>query len=758
MNLNGEWGLYYYDNLELTIDNPEQLIENKSVKKIAAKVPGNVELDLSRAGVLPEDMYFAENIKLAEKYETYDWWYETTFTPTKPQDEQTVLLHFGAVDCFADYYLNGKKFATSRNMFIEQEFDVTTLLNYEEENTLHVHIHSPLKEANKIEKEPQMLGLSWHETAVSQVVRKAPHSFGWDIMPRALSAGIWRDVSLKYRNKYYFKNVYFYLHSIEEHKALGGLLYEAELGLEYAFKPLKLTLDAECGDHKVHSVSNIICAAGKIHFDVRKDKLWWPKNYGEQNIYDIKITISTPEGEELLSENFRYGFRFAKLIRTDLADKENGRFEFNINGKKVMAIGTNWVPMDVYHSRDKERYQKAIELADDIGCNIIRCWGGNVYEDHEFFNLCDERGIMVWQDFAMACHFYPQSEYFKELIEEEATSVIKKLRNHPSLVLWCGDNEVDSMMYVQENPKVNYITREVLPRLVERFDYKRPYIASSPYISEKAYELGCDYFPEDHLWGVRDYYKSDFYVRSNAHFVSETGYHGCPSEDSIRKFISEDHVWPYTDNSEWNLHSTDQANSPDRVMLMHNQVMQIFGEVPDNISDYTLASQISQAEAKKFFIERVRRRQEDMGGIIWWNLLDGWPQMSDAVVDYYYSKKLAYSYIKRSSYPVITFVGEMDPNGHSIFTSNNTFNDAEVKCKITDIESGRVVFEREVVAPANTVNKIGFMNIKYSEKGMFLIEYTVNGKKQVNTYLYGYPAYDFDSYKKWLKVVENAEK
>ena len=297
----------------------------------------------------------------------------------------------------------------------------------------------------------------------------------------------------------------------------------------------------------------------------------------------------------------------------------------------------------------------------------------------------------------------------------------------------------------------------MLPRIVERFDYKRSYIPSSPYISEKAYALGKDYFPEDHLWGARDYYKSDFYANSNAHFVSETGYHGCPSEESIRKFISEDKVWPYTDNSEWNLHSTDQMNSPNRVMLMDYQVRQLFSDAPDNITDYTLASQISQAEAKKFFIERVRRR-EDMGGIIWWNLIDGWPQMSDAVVDYYYNKKLAYSYIKRSSYPVITFMGEMEPHGHSVFTSNNTLKDAEIKCKITDISTGEVVFEREITAPANTVEKIGFVRVKYSRKTMFLIEYTVDGKKQVNTYLCGYPGYELDDYKKWLKAVNDAEK
>ena len=120
-----------------------------------------------------------------------------------------------------------------------------------------------------------------------------------------------------------------------------------------------------------------------------------------------------------------------------------GRFNFIVNNKKIMVVGTNWVPMDVYHSRDKSRYKAALEMVEDLGCNIVRCWGGNVYEDHEFFDFCDEHGIMVWQDFAMGCTFYPQRGDFQQMIEREVTSVILKLRNHPSLVLWAGNNEDD---------------------------------------------------------------------------------------------------------------------------------------------------------------------------------------------------------------------------------------------------------------------------------------------------------------------------
>lgn len=757
MNLNGKWKLYYFEDSAYEIGSPLTDLKNPEIPFTTATVPGNVELDLSAAGILPDDLLYGKNILEAEKFEIYEWWYEKSFTPSRPIDGQTVLLHFGAVDCYADYYLNGVKFASSEDMFIEQDFDVTDLLNYESENVLHVNIHSPIRYCMQHELDPQALYLSWHRTTPAQIIRKAPHSFGWDIMPRALSAGIWRDVELRYREKHYFKYLYFYLHSIEPHKALGGLLYESDIGLHNTFTKPTLVLSGKCDDHEFRTSSTVAANAGKILFDIPLDKLWWPKNYGKQPIYELTAELYSHDGELLCKKTEKTAFRKLELIHSEIIEP-GGKFEFRINDTKIMALGSNWVPMDVYHSRDKSRYEKAIELVNESRCNILRCWGGNVYEDHEFYDLCDSNGIMVWQDFSMACHFYPQDERFKKLITAEAESVIKKLRLHPSIVVWSGDNEVDSMVDQQASPAQNYITREVLPRIVERLDPKRPYITSSPYISEKAHELGRAYFPEDHLWGPRDYYKSRFYTDSKAYFVSETGYHGCPNPDSIKKFISPEKVWPYTDNDEWNLHSTDQNNYPGRVMLMHNQVLQIFGEIPDNLDDYALASQISQAEAKKFFIERVRARADVMGGIIWWNLLDGWPQMSDAVVDYYYGKKLAFDYIRRSQNPVLAFVGEMGDWGYPVLLTNARKEPADVNVKITDAESGNLLFEGGgKIGPASTA-QIGKIRAYHAEQGMYIIEFTYDGKTYINSYLYGTPKFNLDDYKSWLKKLNEAEK
>lgn len=770
MDLNGKWKLYYAPQGENKLSSVFDL-EKSGIPSVDATVPGNVELDLSAAGILPEDLFKGMNILKAEKYENYEWWYEKTFSaPAAPDDAHKVVLHFGAVDCIADYYLNGEKIGESDNMFISQDFDVTDKVRYGEENTLHVHISSAVLKGASEDIEPNMALLSWHATTISLNVRKAPHSYGWDIMPRAVSAGIWRPVELQYKKKYDFRYLYFKIRNMDGKDGIITLVYDSDIQPEYAFKDHHLRIYGKCGDSEFYKETDEIgmrkTGAGIFVFTIPNIKLWWPKHYGEPNLYDITVELIDQKGDILISKTVRRGFRTLELRHSEIVEP-NGCFEFVVNGKRIMATGTNWVPMDAYHSRDNSRYEKALSMADDLGCNIIRCWGGNVYEDHDFFNYCDEHGILVWQDFAMACLHYPQHSRFMAKLEKEAEWVVKELRDHPSLALWSGDNEIDSMLAGNGvDPSTNRLTREVLPRVIERLDPERPYIASSPYISSVAYNMGdnrqgSQVYPEDHLWGPRDYFKSSFYTNSKAYFVSETGYHGCPNKESIEKFIDEEFVWPYKDNRQWNLHSSDQRHNGcwgDRTMLMHRQVAQLFGEVPTDMEDYILASQISQAEAKKFFVEHMRAKMSRNGGVIWWNLVDGWPQMSDAIVDYYYSKKLAYGYIKRSQRGFMIMLDEMNNWKQSVITANSTLEPVKGHVKITDMDSGKVYFEKDFTAGANCNTNLGSIPLMYSDKGMFLIEWELeNGEKHFNTYLYGAPGFDLQKYKGWLEKINSLE-
>ena len=273
----------------------------------------------------------------------------------------------------------------------------------------------------------------------------------------------------------------------------------------------------------------------------------------------------------------------------------------------------------------------------------------------------------------MACAIYPQNDEFVHQMEREAETIIPLLRNHPSLALWAGNNEGD-MAYVWSgrthlDPNDDRITRGVLPDAVRRLDPFRSYLPSSPYVSPEVFERGFDRLsmPEIHLWGPRGYYKDPFYTEVGSHFVSEIGYHGCPDRASLEQMMEAAYVHPWQEDGSWNrqwqakavaIFPQDRDFGQQRNDLMTKQIRHVFGDVPEDLDDFILASQIVQAEADKFFIESWRARKWDRTGILWWNLRDGWPILSDAIVDYYNRKKLAYTYIQRSQADICAVVSE----------------------------------------------------------------------------------------------------
>jgi len=744
--LNGKWKLYFCKQGSELIETPNDLV-SKDIPVIEAEVPGNVELDLSKAGYLPKDLYKGENILEVQKYERYEWWYVTEFNTPPNIVGRKVVLNFEGVDCLADYWLNNEKIGESKNMFIPIEIDISGKLIEGQKNILCVHIRSVMEEVYSKECPMYSLANGWDLNFDSVTVRKAPHSFGWDIMPRAVTAGIWKDVNLLVKEDVEINQIYYYCKTLKDIYAQIRLCYDLDIK---EVDNMWVEASGTCADSHFYIKQFMRFKAGFLDINIENPKLWWPYGYGDANLYDTKINFYKNDAL-ILQKTLKIGVRTVKLVKTDITDGSSGHFCFYINNVPIMCKGSNWVPMDAFHSRDASRYNRAFELVKDIGCNILRCWGGNVYEQEEFYNFCDENGIMIWQDFSMACHAYPQSEEFLQEIRKEAAIIVRKYRNHPSIILWSGDNECDQMIFFNgTDPNKNRITREVLPQVVYENDVSRPYLASSPYVSPKVVEKNrYDVMPEDHLWGPRDYFKSSYYTNSNAHFISEVGYHGCPSVDSLKRFIDEEYLWPIENNRQWNLHSSDQRNSDHRVMLMVKQIKQLFGQVPDNLEDFVYASQVTQAEAKKFFIENTRLQKPKKSGIIWWNLLDGWPQISDAIVDYYYNKKIAYDYIKRCQQPFAIMASEISNWTVKIVACNDKLKKVKGSFSVKNIEDGIILLQGEFSVNKNENTVLGEIPIMYSEQGMLLIEWTINNNKFFNHYLYGFPAFDLRDYRRW---------
>jgi beta-mannosidase len=392
---------------------------------------------------------------------------------------------------------------------------------------------------------------------------------------------------------------------------------------------------------------------------------------------------------------------------------------------------------------------------------MVRFWGGNVYEDESAYDFFDENGIAVWQDFGMGCATYPLTPHMAEALEKEATAVVKKYRGHACLATWAGDNECDVAAATWTkgglDPNRNFLTRKILPYVLTRHDPERPYIPSSPYIDECAYASGNpENTPEQHLWGPRDYFKSDFYTKATASFASETGYHGCPAPSSIKKFISPEKLWPWQNNDEWQVHATcmelgEGVQYGFRNALMANQIKVLFGEEPDNLERFSKMSQASQAEAMKFFVERFRSGKWKRTGIIWWNLIDGWPQFSDAVVDYYYARKLAYFVIKRSQQPVCLMFREPEDGKLTLVGANEYRKPVTLRYRITDLAENTIFSEATTTLNANGVEELCKIAVPTDEKlHFYVMEWTADGIEGKNYYVLGGVPYSFDDYYRYM--------
>ena len=757
----GGWKLFYGPYDLYAPSDPEELIK-MNWPSVPATVPGNVEIDLQAAGIIknPET---GNNIYALRKYEAYQWWYFRKFKSPVYSDNERVEIVFDGLDCFAQIWINGVLAGKTDNMLIDHRFDITGLLKNDGTNSIFICINPSVAEGEKYLN--GVIGTRNDFSPESVNIRKAPHMFGWDIMPRLVSAGLWRDVRLKIIKPTRLKQIYWITNSVDVQLKKAELLLDWEIASDYpTIDGLTMEVSLKRDSNTVYEKSfPLIYYSGRQRIPLDNVVLWWPRGYGNPALYEGIIRIIGSNNKVLDEKKQRIGIRTAELIHTDITTKENpGEFVFMVNGEKIFIRGTNWVPLDALHSRDNDHLEEVFAMITDLNCNMIRCWGGNVYEDHSFFDLCDEKGILVWQDFAMGCTIYPQNNEFADKIRREAINVVLKLRNHPSLALWSGNNENDASLEwtfsKHLDPGMDRISREILPRVIWEFDPVRTYLPSSPYCSEEYFRRGKnpDLLPEVHLWGPRGYYKAPFYTNVNAHFVSEIGYHGCPNRQSLEKMFDPEYVYPWTNDNKWNdewqtkaVRAHPQSTIMDkRNDLMINQVKAVFGDCPGDLDKFIFASQAVQAEAMKFFVELWRMDKFRKTGIIWWNLRDGWPIISDAVVDYYNSKKLAYYFIKKVQSDVCVMIGDAVDGKHPVIAVNDTRQSRSGEVEVRDADTGEILFTSAFEIPANGRTLIGYIP-ELDKQAVWLLDYTSGNEKYTNHYLNGRPPFKLDDYLRW---------
>ncbi len=756
-SLNGTWTLTCFPETKTAPRTPAE-IEAAGFAAIPATVPGDTILDLVRAGVL-EDPFWGENLYACRPYEFYRWMYRRSFPA--PAGEKRLQLRFEGVNTFASIYVNGTLVGACDNMLIPHVFDVTDFVRRGAENDLAVVIDSPIKRARAMDFPVSVRAGEFTDEFAR--LRMPPSCFGWDILCRMVSAGLWRGVYLEEIEPTRITQTYYAVSSC----CPDGPAPWANLSYRYRFETDALMLEGfticitgRCGESSFTRETPARFVSGDGSLRIENPRFWWPRGYGEADLYTVTMELCK-DGKVLDCRTERIGIRKLEVV-LNTAQGDDGEFLVKANGVPILCKGSNWVPLDALHSRDADRYDMALGLFRDMGCNILRCWGGNVYEDQKFYDLCDEAGILVWQDFSFACALYPQDRAFLDQVTKEAEAVIKARRNHPCILLWAGDNEVDEAYiwqnYLPGNNRYNAVTREALALAVRLHDPYRFYLPSSPYIPD-----GCAGYrgPEQHNWGPRGYYKDDFYKHTTAHFVSEFGYHGCPDPASLRKFIPEDELWPIAEGGAWDAHNTDNKynvpRSYNRNGLMTDQVRVLCGSVPEDLDSYALVSQFSQAEAKKFFVERTRLKKWRRTGVIWWNMLDGWPQISDAIVDYYGRKKLAYTWLRRIHTPVCLMLDEIDGWNQSIVLGNDSRRDVSVTWQLLDGDTNEVLRSGICISPANENITVGSIKIIPGEKKLYLLRWEADGETHWNHYLGGYVPYEIADLCRWAEILQKLE-
>ena len=768
MPLDGSWTLDFWEQGRTAVTCPEGM-EGISFNTVQATVPGNVELDLLAAGLI-EEPEIGSNVYLLRKYEGYQWRYSRHFKSPEYSKDDDLFLHFGGIDCFAEIYVNGIHVGSAANMLVEHDFDVSeALASPGGDNLLEVYIRSSVIEGRK--NIPPTISLNFAQPE-SVFARRAPHTYGWDIMPRLVSAGLWRSVSLEVKPPVHIVDAHWYTNGIDLEARTASVYLDYTVTLPTRFQDGRMKAEviiSKDGKDKVRYSKKIYTHSIREKISVEDVEFWWPRGYGDPALYDVTLRILDENGKEVDASHKRLGIRTVSLESTTTNTEENpGKFCFIVNGERIYVHGSNWTPMDALHSRDPQHLEKAFAIVTDLNCNMLRCWGGNVYEDHPFFDLCDENGVMVWQDFAMGCTQYPQDLDFQKTIMDEVRAVVVKLRTHPSIALWAGNNEDDqaltwSLKNFMIDPNKDVISREVIPHVIYECDPTRPYLPSSPYYSEEVYNLGNQtrFMPEDHLWGPRGYYKDPFYTEAKCLFASEIGYHGMPNRESLEKMFPKESVYPWSDVKErrwkedWLTKAVrifdEQGYTPDRNNLMIKQVNLLFGEVPTDLDDFIFASQSVQAEAMKYFIEMFRGRKFCPNtGMLWWNIRDGWPLISDAIVDWYFSRKMAYYFIRNAQKDVCALINDAVDGYHPLIVVNDTREAVSGEITVTDVKNGQVVFKGGYEVGPNGRKVIARIHER-NARGIFKISYTGrNGETLGNHYLYGKAPFNLEEYRNLL--------
>ena len=674
-----------------------------------ATVPGCVHLDLLNNELIP-DPYFGLNEQKLQWVSKKNWNYRLHFTPEKElQQKKNKRLCFYGIDTYATVYLNGKKIISANNMFHPWEVDVTDIIE-PGRNELNVKLRSPINEIlPHLESMNYKLPAENDQAAgTSPYTRKAPYHYGWDWGPCFVTSGIWQDVELFGWNSWFIKNIFIRQEKCDKDRA--DLTLEVDIESKNEKSGKIIIFEPKSGIFYEHPI-NFSKGENKLYFDlvVVKPELWWPAGHGDQPLYDFQVTIHADGEEEKFSK--RTGLRDVAINR--VKDEKGESFTIYVNGKPIFAKGANWIPADSFTSRlTPKDYKLLLQNVIKANMNTLRVWGGGIYEPDYFYELCDQMGILVWQDFMFACSLYPGDNKFLDSVDKEARYQVDRLKDHPSIILWCGNNEVASGWlswgWKEKLPKSVWekdykkLFHELIPDICNELDSSRLYWPSSPGHDLELPKVDQIYGNGDnHYWGVWHGGEGfEGFEKNIGRFMSEYGMQSFPDLKTVETFANKE---------DWDIES-DVIKAHQKSSLGNDNVIKYIEQYyskPKDFESLIPLSQIMQADAIRAAVEAHRRSMPFCMGTLYWQLNDCWPGVSWSSIDYNGNWKALHYAARIFFNPVLLSIVQKD-NLINIYIINDQdhFFNAELSVVLYSFNGSVLVEETKTVEVPSTCSTI----------------------------------------------------
>ena len=720
-----------------------------------AQVPGVVQTDLLAAHLIPDPFYGGNESQL-QWIGLTDWEYRTTFqVDAATLQHEHVDLVFDGLDTYAEVFLNEQPVLTANNMFRRWRVAAKPLLK-PGSNTLRVVFHSPVTSMiAKVKALPYILPSvstanegNEENVATAPYTRKAPYQYGWDWGPRYITSGIWKPVYLETWDAARVEN--FHIHQLKIGRDEAELAAEVEIEASHSAAATITILRDNAGGTMTNVATQSVqldAGANRVSIPLRiaAPKLWYPAGYGAQDRY--RFSASVKIGKSVVANaEVKTGLRSVELRRT--TDPWGKSFTFVVNRIPIFAEGANVIPFDSFPSRvTPERYRQILTAARDANMNMVREWGGGIYQSDDFYDICDELGLMVWQEFMFGGDMVPGDRAFQENVREEATQQVKRLRDHPSIVLWCGNNEVEAgwvawadrlsfkeSLTPPQRDRVweDYVVlfHDILKSVVEQDAQPTPYWPSSPSANFEEPPNSED-DGDMHYWDVWHGLKPiEDYNLQNPRFMSEFGFQSFPEMRTIRSFAAPGDL--AIDSVVMKSHQKNHGGNEKILTYMLREYPE-----PRDFASFIYLSQVQQAEAIKVGAEHLRRNRPRTMGALFWQLNDCWPVASWSSIDYFGRWKALQYYARRFYADVL-----ISPYAHDgavdvyIVSDKLQATNGQVHMRLLDF-SGKVLLDKtqsvEIPPQSSAVylslNQKEILNSASPDETFLVLDLNVDGKR-----------------------------